>query len=252
MKPMLAKSYEGQHIQGWLMSEKLDGVRAVWDGSKLLSRNGNEFAAPEWFLAQLPGGVALDGELFIARGRFQATVGTVKKKTPVDAEWRKIRFCVFDAPHAHGGFEERLAFCGAVLEGSAIAEVVPHRKCAGAQDMERFFHQLCAAGAEGIMLRAPGSLYECRRSSSLLKYKPFESAEAEMIGTEPGEGRFSGMVGALVLRWKDIIFRVGTGLTEDLRLSPPALGARITFGFCGLTDGGTPRFPTFLAERSYE
>jgi DNA ligase-1 len=252
MKPMLAKSYKGQSVKGWLMSEKLDGVRAIWDGSKLVSRNGKQFFAPEWFLSQLPAGVALDGELFIGRGKFQPTVGAVKKESPVDREWRKIRYCVFDAPQALGGFEDRLAFCESTLAGSTIASVVPHRECAGKEDMESFFEALCADGAEGIMLRAPGSSYENRRSANLLKYKPFESDEAVVMGHKIGEGRLAGRVGALIVKWGKVTFRVGSGLSDEVRMNPPKVGALITFGFCGLTDGGCPRFPTFLAERSYE
>lgn len=249
---MLAQTYNSQNVTGWLMSEKLDGVRAIWTGEELLSRNGNKFFAPEWFTNQLPAGVELDGELFMARGKFQTAVGAVKKKTPVDSEWRQIRFCVFDAPSADGGFEARLAFCAEVLRGCEIAEVVAHRACLGTADLNKFFAELCGLGAEGVMLRKPGSDYEERRSASLLKYKPFESDEAVMIGQEEGEGRLAGLVGALILKWKEVTFKVGTGLSDDLRGNPPRIGSKISFGFCGLTDGGVPRFPTFLAERSYE
>lgn len=251
-RPMLAKAYVGQPVTGWLMSEKLDGVRAIWDGARLLSRHGNQFFAPAWFLAQLPAGVSLDGELFIGRGRFQSTVSAVRKKSPVDSEWRQLTYCVFDAPDAAGGFESRFAFCESVLGGSSIAKVVPHRKCTGQHDMERFFEELCGAGAEGIMLRAPGSSYVNRRSANLLKYKPFESDEAVMVGSEVGEGRFAGLVGALILKWGSVTFRVGSGMSEDVRMNPPKLGALISFTFCGLTDAGCPRFPAFLADRSYE
>jgi DNA ligase-1 len=249
---MLAKEYQGQPVKGWLMSEKLDGVRAIWDGSKLISRNGNQFFAPEWFLAQLPAGIALDGELFLGRGKFQATVSAVKKKIPLDSEWSQIRYCVFDAPHALGGFEDRLAFCAGTLEGSTVASVVPHRACNGRQDMYGFFENLCAEGAEGVMLRAPESRYENRRSDNLLKYKPFQSEEAVLVGVESGEGRLAGLVGALILKWGKVTFRVGSGLSDEVRKAPPKVGALITFGFCGMTEGGCPRFPTFLAERSYE
>lgn len=250
--PMLAKTYEGQPVKGWLMSEKLDGVRAVWDGSKLWSRNGNEFFAPAWFLAQLPAETMLDGELFIGRGQFQSSVSIVKKKNTVDSEWNKIRYCVFDAPKSPGGFESRLAHCDSVLSRCAVASVVPHRVCTGQQDMEAFFEELCALGAEGVMLRAPGSPYEYRRSANLLKHKPFESDEAVMIGSEQGEGRISKFVGALILQWKGIAVRVGSGLNDETRMNPPKIGSLITFRFCGLTDDGLPRFPTFISERSYE
>jgi len=252
IKPMLAKAYDGQAVTGWLMSEKLDGVRAIWDGEKLLSRNGNQFFAPAWFTAQLPAGVCLDGELYVGRGKFQSTVGVVRKKVAVDAEWSAIRFCAFDAPLAPGGFESRLAYCAEVLEGSTVASVVDHRACAGEDDMEQFFRAICAEGGEGIMLRAPGSAYDQKRSANLLKYKPFDSDEATMVGVEDGEGRLAGFVGALILKWGEVTFRVGSGMTDQVRQFPPKIGARITFGFCGTTDGGVPRFPTFVAERSYE
>lgn len=250
--PMLARPFARQEVRGWLMSEKLDGVRAIWDGARLISRNGNPFAAPAAFLASLPAGVMLDGELTMGRGKFQPTVAAVRRKIPRAAEWDTIRFEVFDAPQAPGGFEERLAFAAAVLDGSPIAATLPQTLCESLPHLDRYFLALTLAGAEGIMLRAPRSLYENRRSPLLLKYKPFESDEAEMIGTEPGEGRCQGIAGAFLLRWNDITFRVGTGITDELRATPPAPGAKITFGFCGLTDSGIPRFPTFLAERSYE
>jgi DNA ligase-1 len=126
MQPMLAKTYDNQPVNGWLMSEKLDGIRAVWTGQKLISRDGNEFSAPAWFLAQLPDDVVLDGELWIARGAFQKTLSVVRKKTPIDAEWQAVMFRVFDAPSVKGGFEVRLAACERVLVGCAIASVVEH------------------------------------------------------------------------------------------------------------------------------
>lgn len=249
---MLAKTYESQDPTGWLMSEKLDGIRAIWDGVKLSSRDGNEFSTPAWFLAQLPSDVALDGELWIARGAFQKTLSVVRKKTPVDAEWQAVTFRVFDAPSIKGGFEYRLAACAVALGGCAIASVVEHTVCRDACHMHATFGALCADGAEGIMLRRPASPYEQKRSSSLLKLKPSDSCEAVMVGSESGKGRLAGLVGALVVVWRGLKFRIGTGLDDESRANPPAIGSKISFGFCGLTDSGLPRFPTFIAVRNYE
>jgi DNA ligase 1 len=249
---MLAKNYDEQSIMGWLMSEKLDGIRAIWTGSKLVSRNGNQFFAPKWFTDQLPAGVCLDGELFINRGMFQKTVSIVKKHAPIDSEWSHVRYCVFDAPDIDAPFKSRLAFCKKTVKKSTVAEIVEHHEFRFTSEMEAFYSDVVASGAEGIMLRDPKSKYEHKRSNSLLKYKPFESDEAVMIGAEGGEGKFSGMVGAIVLKWRGVTFKVGSGLTDEIRTSPPKIGAAITFGFCGLTDGGIPRFPTFVSERSYE
>ena len=66
---LLTKYRPGMDIAGWYMSEKLDGVRAYWNGRELLSRTGNRFAAPHWFTAGFPS-FELDGELWIGRGRF--------------------------------------------------------------------------------------------------------------------------------------------------------------------------------------
>ena len=252
LSPMLARAYQGQPPAGWLVSEKLDGVRAIWDGARLVSRNGVEFAAPGWFLAQLPPGVVLDGELWMGRDCFPATAGAVRRKVPRDGEWGRMRFCVVDAPRAEGGFEERLAFCAAALAGCAVAGVVPHRVCEGEADLAQLFGEICGAGGEGVMLRAAGSPYEEARSRFILKHKPLETEEAVVVGSEPGSGAAAGKVGALLLQWGAVIFRLGSGLSNALRREPPALGSLVSFRFCGMTDAGCPRFATFLAVRNYE
>jgi DNA ligase-1 len=252
MTPMLARTYETQNVEGWLMSEKLDGCRAIWTGSELLSRNGNKFFAPDWFTAQLPAGVMLDGELYIGRNAFQHGVSVIRKKNPIDAEWQTIRYCVFDAPECKGGFETRIAFCGEILAGCGIAEVVEQTVCKSDSHLQEFFSGLVALGAEGVMLRRPGSEYEQRRSDSLLKFKPFGSDEAEVIGHQAGEGKHLDRLGALICRWQNVVFNLGTGFSDALREAPPQIGAQVSFMFQGLTDGGVPRFPVFLAERNYE
>lgn len=175
---MLALEYSSlQSPKGWLIAEKLDGIRATWDGTNLISRNGNTFPAPDWFLAALPAGVALDGELYIGRGQFRATLSTVKKKMPVDSEWQRLRYHVFDAPLETGGFEARLAWAEVLLAGCPVAVVVPHRVCTGVRDLDRTFDAVCSAGGEGLMLRKPGSAYKGGRSADLLKYKPQQTDE---------------------------------------------------------------------------
>jgi len=251
MKPMLAKNYEGQDPTGWLISEKLDGVRAIWNGETFISRNGKELFAPEWFKAGLPS-FPLDGELFIARGKFQKTVSVVRKRTPIDAEWKEVKYCVFDAPNECGGFEHRIDICRMATSGAEFATVLDQINCCGFSHMEQIFDELCAKGAEGIMLRKSGSAYENKRSDNLLKHKPSDSDEATVIGYDQGAGRNTGLVGALIVEWDGSIFKLGSGLNDDLRANPPSIGAVVTFGYNGLTDDGIPRFPRFVCERSYE
>ena len=94
------------------MSEKLDGVRAYWDGKAAFwSRNGNQFKVPAEVAANMPLGMALDGELWMGRGTFQQINGFLKRKDTTADEWygRQIRFMVFDAPFAKGNYEARMA-----------------------------------------------------------------------------------------------------------------------------------------------
>lgn len=248
---MLAQTYSGQNPAGWLMSEKLDGVRAIWNGTILETRNGNQIHAPAWFTAALPS-VPLDGELWMGRGKFQATVAAVRKHAPDDTAWRQIRYMVFDAPTAAGGFEQRISAAADMLAGCPVAEVVAHEACRSRQHMSEYSAGLIAAGAEGIMLRAAGSRYEMRRSDALLKHKPVFTDEAEVVAYDDGKGRNAGLVGALVCVWNGVRFGVGAGLNDALRATPPKIGALVTFAYNGLTDSGVPRFPTFVMARDYE
>lgn len=171
---MLAQRYMGHNVNGWLMSEKLDGVRGCWTGTELLSRNGNKFPAPSWFTAQLPRGIALDGELWAGRGRFTKMLSIIKTHNPDDADWAAVRYCVFDAPGAQGALAQRLAFAGSTIAATQIGEIVPQRVCRDREALLQFFSSLLSLGGEGVVLRAPASAYEWRRSPNMLKLKPCE------------------------------------------------------------------------------
>ncbi len=233
------------------MSEKLDGVRAYWDGKQFLSRQGNLFHAPDWFAEGLPD-VPLDGELWIGRKAFQRTVSIVRRQDKSD-HWKSVRFLVFDAPAAGGPFEERLDFLKEGIRGWANAHLLLHEH-ALCRDVEHLREELArveALGGEGLMLRQPGSTYEAGRSATLLKVKSFHDAEAEVIGHEPGKGRHKGRLGALTVRLPDgTQFSVGTGFSDRQRENPPPLGSVITFRYQELSDAGVPRFPSYVGVRT--
>jgi DNA ligase-1 len=238
-KPTLAKQYEGEDPTGWLMSEKLDGVRAIWDGTQFISRNGNKFHAPDWFTAQMPS-MALDGELFIGRGMFQQTVGAVRSKS---GDWSKIKFHVFDAPESKGDFVSRLKSAECALRGVNVAQMVDHVVCDSRSHLDSYFEEMQSVGAEGVMLRNPAMAYEQRRTNNLLKIKWADSDEATVIAHKTN---------AVTVDWMGVVFDLGSGFTNAIRKSLPAIGEQVSFAFCGKTDSGKPRFPTFLAVRDYE
>src|SRR5258705_13173354 len=86
---LLAERWDNaQDLAGWWLSEKLDGVRAYWDGKSLISRLGNRFHAPDWFVEGLPE-IPLDGELWIGRKVFQRMVGIVRRQDKTDL-WQQV------------------------------------------------------------------------------------------------------------------------------------------------------------------
>lgn len=244
MSVLLAKTWEGQSPSGWWMSEKLDGIRAVWDGFSLATRTGQPIHAPQWFTDSLPKSCRLDGELWIDRGQFQQTVSVVRSRDAGNA-WRRVRYAAFDAPGAGGGFEDRQVALRDAVAGVAFA--LPQQMCRDASHLADELRKVTAAGGEGLMLRQPGSLYETKRSGTLLKVKTFLDAEATVIGYQHGTGRNRSVVGALVARMQDgTEFRISSGLSDVLRRDPPSVGTVITFAYQQLTDAGVPRFPSFL------
>jgi DNA ligase-1 len=247
---LLAESWDGAaDPTGWLMSEKLDGVRAYWDGKQFVSRQGNLYHAPEWFVAGLPT-VPLDGELWLGRKAFQRTVSIVRRQDRSD-HWKEIRFVVFDAPSLEKRFEDRLTFVRECIgPSSKYAQSHEHVACLGIDHLRQELARLEALGAEGVMLRRPGSRYENGRSSTLLKVKSFFDREARVIEHQAGAGRHKGRLGALLVELDDgTRFAVGTGFTDAEREKPPALGSLITFRYQELSDRGVPRFPSFVGVR---
>ncbi|MCX7410110.1 MAG: DNA ligase [Planctomycetales bacterium] len=251
---LLAESWNPEtDPRGWWLSEKLDGVRAFWTGREFLSRNGNLYAAPEWFKLGLPS-TPLDGELWIGRKQFQRTVSIVRRGDGADL-WREVRYLVFDAPAVSQPFEQRLAAVKQVLAAGQPPYALPlHQEvCRSREHLETALGRVEQLGGEGLMLRRPASLYEPRRSSSLQKVKRFLDCEGVVIGHEPGKGRHKGRLGALLVQLPNgIRFACGTGLSDAQRELPPAIGDTVTVKYQELTDGGVPRFPVYAGVRRDE
>lgn len=239
---MLAQTYHKQAVAGWLASEKLDGVRAYWDGTQLYSRAGNIFHAPPEFTAALPP-FAIDGELYLGRGRFQETVSHIKS-----GNWQAVEFHIFDVPHASGGLSERLASLTTWLKDNPnprlhIIEQIPLQDFAQAQKLQAAIEN---AGGEGLILRDPNAPYLATRSAAMLKLKSHDDAECTVIAHLAGKGKHQDKMGALLCRLDNgSIIRIGSGFSDAERQHPPPLNSRITFRFRGYTDKGLPRFATF-------
>lgn len=249
---MLATDYRGgSDVSTYWVSEKLDGVRGRWDGRQLWTRGGQRISAPAWFMAKWPA-VAMDGELWMGHGRFDEVSGLVRSGQPADGAWSRVRFMVFDLPDHGGVFEARVMEMRTLLPATGVAWLQPvaQFRVDDAQQLDARLKQVVAAGGEGLMLHHRNARYASGRSDSLLKYKPFQDAEARVVGHAPGKGKYENMMGALLVETPDgRRFRLGTGFTDIQRAEPPAVGSMVTYRYNGLTSKGLPRFARFLRVR---
>jgi len=249
---MLASTWQdGPDVSQYLVSEKLDGVRARWDGRVLWTRAGHRIHAPAWFTDGWPS-QPLDGELWLARGQFDATSALIRAAIDDDARWRTLHFMAFDLPASTEGFEARHARLRVLINGSAnpYLRLIEQRRLANTETLHRHLRSIVQAGGEGLMLHHQDNRYSPGRSAGLFKLKLYEDAEARVIGHVPGKGKYAGKVGALLVQTEQgARFRIGSGLTDALRDSPPPLGVQVTYRYNGLTVHGLPRFPRFVRVR---
>ena len=253
---LLAGRYRpGIDLRDWWVSEKYDGVRAHWDGRQLRTRGGERIAAPAWFTAGWPA-LPMDGELWAGRGRFEHAQSAAAREQPDDAQWRALRYMVFDLPAHPGSFDERLAALRAAVSAldHTWIQAVPQRKVAGDAELQALLREVVRGGGEGLMLHRGASLYRAGRGEDLLKLKTHDDAEARVIAHVPGKGKHAGRLGALMVETPDgRRFALGTGFTDAQRADPPPVGSWVTYRFRGLHEGsGLPRFASFLRVRSDE
>ncbi|WP_339721982.1 DNA ligase [uncultured Paraglaciecola sp.] len=234
-------------VKAYWISEKLDGIRARWNGAALITRNGNIIHAPAWFVKGFPL-QSLDGELWLARSSFEKTASIVLRDTPT-AEWKNIQFMLFDLPEHKGTFTQRLTdlYHVAATIDSPNVRVVPQFKLANQSQLMDKLDEFVTQGAEGLMLHHQDAYYQDGRSTNLLKLKKYQDAEAKVIAHLPGKGKYQHLLGSMLVEMDNgIQFKIGSGLSDKQRRQPPSIGTIITFKYYGLTAKGIPRFASFL------
>ncbi|MBL4294248.1 DNA ligase [Vibrio fluvialis] len=243
--------HDGINIYEYWQSEKLDGIRAIWNGKQLLTRNGNPIYAPRWFTDPLPD-YALEGELWAGRGHFALVQETVLDHTPSDEAWRKIDFMLFDMPDAAGDYTKRYYNLIHVVDSASSKHIkyIEHTPVLSEQELLRYLDTLVNENGEGIMLRKVTARYQAGRSNDLLKLKKHQDAEARVVGYKIGNGKYKGLMGSVLVRTDEgTEFYVGTGFSNEQRLNPPEIGSLITYRYNGLTAEGKPRFARFVRVR---
>lgn len=246
--PLAVEAAPGFDPAGHLVSEKFDGVRALWDGRVLRFRSGRVVNAPRSFLARLPA-VALDGELWLARGAFERLSGLVRRDDPRDADWRELRYLAFELPGAPGRFDARAQRLREIAEQTRWPglEAVAQTTVADAAALQLRLEAVVRAGGEGLMLHRADAPWLTGRTEALRKLKPVLDAEAVVLAHLPGRGRHAGRLGALRVRSADgREFLIGTGFSDARREAPPAVGSTVTYAYRGRTATGVPRFASFV------
>ncbi|MGF1786878.1 DNA ligase [Photobacterium swingsii] len=245
------QSLEGS-ISDYLVSEKLDGIRAFWDGKGFVTRSGNKLNAPDWFIDQFPT-IPLDGELWAGRGGFQHVARTVLDTLPNEDSWRRISFMVYDTPTPNMTFAQRYT----MLNTSITALNHPHIQMieqfevSNLDELEKTLDKTSSSGGEGLMIHHKDNLYQLGRSEQLLKLKRYQDAEAKVIGYEEGKGKYTGMMGAIwVVTPDNIRFKIGSGFKDAERQTPPAIGSTVNYRYNGLTESGIPRFARYVRIRN--
>jgi len=240
---MLAEVYDKRrdHISGWFVSEKLDGVRAYWDGHALCTRNGHRINAPAEWLHSMPR-MVLDGELYAGRGGFEYALSAAQRAVPDATEWERIQFWAFDAPRAERPFGDVVSWIDEEARASIVCACVPQTRLTRISDLPRLLREVVQSGGEGLMLRNPRTAWAPGRTRNLLKIKPARDDEAVVLGQEDN--------GTLRCSWQDVEFSVSSGLSAKLKTHGAfAPGDVITFTYFGTTKNGVPRHPSFSRRR---
>jgi len=228
------------------MSEKLDGIRAYWNGKNLLTRNGNIIHAPSWFTKEYPP-FEIDGELWSKRKDFENISSIVRDKTPSDG-WREIKHYIFEVPNAKGGLFERLKRVKSYQ--NSIIKIIPQIFIKDKNHLQQFLIDIEAKKGEGVVVRDPKALYINKRTNKALKVKTFLDKECKITAYNGGHGKFKGLLGSVTcLLDNNVSFKIGSGFSLDERKNPPSIGSVITFKFKEFTKYGKPRFPVFLRIR---
>lgn len=159
----LLRDYLGQPVNGWLMSEKLDGWRVLWTGADFILRGGGVLSVPDAWKVGMPP-CSLDGELYAGAGQFN------RMQRLIADGFHGLRFAVFDAP-ADLPFSARLR-CLRSLAMPSHCEIVKQIRCRDTAHLVEFADAIVAGGGEGAVVRDPRGIYVPGRSHDVLRWVP--------------------------------------------------------------------------------
>jgi DNA ligase-1 len=284
--------YESKMHGPKLVESKLDGVRVltiVYPSGKVeqFSRNGKELVNFEVVKKQIAKHaiffaepVVLDGE--IMSSTFQDLMKQVRRKSDVAADDSVLNlFDILTLREFQAGVGQYrqidrsttlmawyTQFADHMPNVTVVGqELVDLDTDEGAARLAEINKAALAAGLEGIMIKDPTAVYECKRSTAWLKMKPWIEVSLKAVEVVEGEGKYAGMMGAIMFEGEDdgkfIRVSVGSGYSDKDRAAIWALRESV-IGDIGevradaltlsqdSTDVYSLRFPRFQRWRGFE
>jgi len=260
-----------------LASPKLDGIRCIVADGVPFSRNMKRI--PNLYIQQMIMKLeqhGLDGELMIGSTSKLGDVGFEAVASGIMSIQGTPNFYlnVFDNFDLDMyGFWDRYRKTCALVEAldSPFVRMVTHKLIQNAEELQKFWDECLVKGYEGAMVRSLNGPYKRGRSTVkqgyLIKLKCWLDDEATIIGFEElmrnedaGNSKKeenlvpAGTLGALVVQWRGLTFKVGSGFNDEMRhkiwqSKEKYQGALVTFKYQELTAYDKPRFPIFKTIR---
>lgn len=241
---MLAESYEkkADKVKGkFYITLKLDGNRCIAineeDGVKFFTRKGQPIEGMtelEQQFKELPKNRVFDGELLLENKNslpsdelFRATQKVVRK----DGEKKDLEFHVFDSlsikefqdGKSKDAYEKRRANIDEMFNHFNDGQITKIKLLpvlySGADKamVKAIAEQVVKDGLEGVMVNTADGLYQTKRVNDLLKVKTFKSADGIVLGVYEGTGKYEGMLGGVLMSYKDKAVKIGSGFTDAER-----------------------------------
>lgn len=229
-----------------IVERKLDGVRCLtvvdYEQKTVTqyTRNGKVLENFKHITDYLAGFIeefgrsyVLDGE--IMSGSFQDLMKQVHRKDNVKASdavlnlFDIIPLFEFKQGKSTLGQKRRSAFLKGfekIFMDSGFIQIVPQREFdldvfTDEIEFRDYMKECVAEGYEGVMIKEPNAIYECKRTTSWLKMKPFIEVSLAVTSVEEGTGRNVGKLGAIVCEGVDdgkrIVVNCGSGFTDEQR-----------------------------------
>ncbi|WP_181566267.1 DNA ligase [Helicobacter monodelphidis] len=255
---LLLSPYKKDRLQNawhrFVMSEKFDGVRAIWDTRTLKTRNGYLITTPSWFTESLPP-FPLDGELWLDYGNFEEISSLIQSANPQDYRWRKVQYHIFEIPHQKGYLSERMQVLQEYLtQNPHISFIHPIQQIPieSEERLNQFLESIVQKGGEGVVVREAFAPFSTGRNPLAMKLKNHLESECTLIGYEKSKQHNTHQIASLICKEGELEFKIGTGLKKSMRENPPPIGSLIEYRYFGKTKKGKPKFASFLRIKEFK